>query len=332
MDAMIEAHSVSKAFGTTVALDGVDVTAEPGKVLALLGPNGAGKTTLVRVLTTLLVPDAGWAKVAGFDVVKQATQLRSMIGLAGQSAALDEVLTGRENLELVGRLYHLAKPLRRQRAQEVLELFGLADAGDRLVNTYSGGMRRRLDVGASLVARPPVLILDEPTTGLDPRSRIDLWEFIESMVRDGITVLLTTQYLEEADRLAHRIVVLDVGKVIAQGTSDELKDQLGGDRLEIRVEDPARFDEAEKIMASLDKESTPQSDRTQRRISVPTREGPLTLMTAVRRLGDAGIGLNDFSLHRPSLDDVFLSLTGRATGQDTDAPPPAPRGRRRRNP
>ena len=244
MDTVIEVSGVSKRFGQTVALAGVDLTAEPAKVLALLGPNGAGKTTLVRVLTTLLLPDTGWAKVAGYDVVKQARQLRSVIGLAGQSAAVDEVLTGRENLELVGSLYHLTKPVRRQRAQEVLELFGLADAGDRLVNTYSGGMRRRLDVGASLVARPPILILDEPTTGLDPRSRIDLWEFIEHLVRDGTTVLLTTQYLEEADRLADKIVVLDVGQVIAEGTSDELKDRLGGDRLEIRVESPARFEEA----------------------------------------------------------------------------------------
>jgi len=217
MDVMIEAQGIKKAFGKTLALTGVDLIAETGKVLALLGPNGAGKTTLVRVLATLLRPDAGWARVAGYDVIKEANALRSMIGLAGQFAAVDENLTGRENLELVGHLYHLTKPMRRQRAQEVLELFGLADAGNRLVKTYSGGMRRLLDVGASLVARPPVLLLDEPTTGLDPRSRIDLWQFIEGLVTDGTTVLLTTQYLDEADRLAQKIVVMDVGKIIAEG-------------------------------------------------------------------------------------------------------------------
>jgi ABC-2 type transport system ATP-binding protein len=331
LDTMIEAHGVSKRFGQTVALAEVDLTAEAGKVLALLGPNGAGKTTLVRVLTTLLRPDAGWAKVAGYDVVKQASLLRSVIGLAGQSAAVDEVLTGRENLELVGSLYHLTKAVRRQRAQEVLELFGLADAGDRLVNTYSGGMRRRLDVGASLVARPPVLILDEPTTGLDPRSRIDLWEFIESLVRDGTTVLLTTQYLEEADHLADKIVVLDVGKVIAEGSSDELKDRLGGDRLEIRVANRARFDEAVGLMAALDNGSAPQTDLAEGRISVPTRKGPLDLMTAARRFDEAGITLDDISLHRPSLDDVFLALTGHATADGADAAPPTTRRGRRRS-
>ena len=222
--------------------------------------------------------------------------------------------------------------MRRQRAQEVLELFGLSEAGDRLVNTYSGGMRRRLDVGASLVARPPVLILDEPTTGLDPRSRIDLWEFIETLVEDGTTVVLTTQYLEEADRLAHKIVVLDVGEVIAEGTADELKDRLGGDRLEIRVTNPAQFEEAVKIMAGLDEASPAKTDLGQRRISVPTREGALALMTMARRLDEAGIRLDDVSLHRPSLDDVFLAVTGHAAAEDADAPPPAARGRRRRTP
>ncbi len=329
MDTIIEASGVSKRFGQTIALAGVDLKAEEAKVLALLGPNGAGKTTLVRILTTLLLPDSGWAKVAGYDVVKQATQLRSVIGLAGQSAAVDEVLTGRENLELVGSLYHLTKPVRRQRAQEVLELFGLAGAGDRLVNTYSGGMRRRLDVGASLVARPPVLILDEPTTGLDPRSRIDLWGFIESLVRDGTTVLLTTQYLEEADRLADKIVVLDVGKVIAEGTADQLKDRLGGDRLEVRVANPARFEEAVRLMSDLDGGSTPQTDVTEFRISVPTREGPLALMAAARRFDEARIKLDDMSLRRPSLDDVFLAVTGHAAAAEDEATPPPKRGRRR---
>jgi ABC-2 type transport system ATP-binding protein len=329
-ETMVEGHGLRKAFGSTVALENVDVTLERSQVLALLGPNGAGKTTLVRILTTLLLPDAGWAKVAGYDVVKQATQLRSVIGLAGQAAAVDEVLTGRENLELVGQLYHLTKPVRRERAQQVLELFDLTDAADRPVKTYSGGMRRRLDVGASLVARPPVVLLDEPTTGLDPRSRIGLWEFIEDLVKSGITVLLTTQYLEEADRLADKIVVLDVGKVIAEGTADELKDRLGGDRLEIRIDDPARFDEAAGIMASLDEGHPPQTDRGQRRVSVPTREGALALMTAVRRLDQAGIKVVDLSLHRPSLDDVFLAMTGRAPAEDAQVGLPADGRRRRR--
>ena len=326
---MIEAGGVKKSFGSTVALAGVDLTAEAGKVIALLGPNGAGKTTLVRVLTTLLRPDAGWARVAGFDVVKDATNLRSCIGLAGQSAAVDEMLTGRENLELIGRLYHLDKPERRKRAQDVLELFGIADAGDRQVKTYSGGMRRRLDVGASLVGHPPVLILDEPTTGLDPRSRLDLWQFIEGLVDEGTTILLTTQYLEEADRLAHQIVVLDAGKVIADGTSDQLKDQLGGDMVAARVTDPAQFDAAVAIMAGL-VDAAPQTDAHQRRISIPTRAGAKTLMAAARLLDDAGVALDDLALHRPSLDDVFLALTGHAAEESADeAPPPSPRGRPR---
>ena len=327
---MIEAQGVRKAFGQTVALAGVDLIAETGKVLALLGPNGAGKTTLVRVLATLLKPDAGWARIAGYDVVKEANALRSVIGLAGQFAAVDENLTGRENLELVGHLYHLTKPVRRIRAQEVLELFDLAEAGNRLVKTYSGGMRRRLDVGASLVARPPVLILDEPTTGLDPRSRIDLWQFIEGLVTDGTTVLLTTQYLDEADRLAHKIVVMDVGKVIAEGTSSELKDRLGGDRLEIEVGKGSSFEQATEIMANLDPGTAPVVDVAQRRISVPTREGALTLMVAARRLDEAGIALEDISLHRPSLDDVFLAVTGHAATDVAGGPPVPSAGRRRR--
>lgn len=311
---MIETHGVSKAFGSTIALDRVNIAAEGGRVLALLGPNGAGKTTLVRVLTTLLLPDAGWAKVAGFDVVKDATRLRSCIGLAGQYAAVDETMTGRENLELVGRLYHLEKKVRRERAQHVLELFGLGEAGDRQVKTYSGGMRRRLDVGASLVGRPPVLILDEPTTGLDPRSRLDLWQFIEGLVADGTTILLTTQYLEEADRLAHQIVVLDVGRVIADGTSDQLKNQLGGDVVEARVSDGSQLKAAVSILAALD-EARPQVDESQRRVSVPTHTGAQTLITAARMLSEAGISLDDLALHRPSLDDVFLALTGHMAAE-----------------
>ena len=228
---MIEVEAVSKRFGKTQALATMDLIADQGRVLALLGPNGAGKTTLVRILTTLLRPDSGSARVAGYDVVSEAGRLRGAIGLAGQYAAVDELLTGRENLELVGLWYHLEKREYRRRAREVLERFGLSDAADRLVKTYSGGMRRRLDIGASLIARPPVLFLDEPTTGLDPRTRNQVWEFIEELVAAGTTVLLTTQMMEEAEHLAQRIVVIDQGRVIAQGTGEQLKHQLGGDTL-----------------------------------------------------------------------------------------------------
>jgi len=319
MEAMIETSGISKAFGPTRALDNVDLQVESGTVLALLGPNGAGKTTLVRVLATLLRPDSGWAKIAGYDVVRQASQLRSCIGLAGQFAAVDEVMTGRENLLLVGRLYHLSRSERRERAQQVLEIFGLAEAGDRPVKTYSGGMRRRLDVGASLVGKPPVLILDEPTTGLDPRSRQDLWQLIQSMVAGGTTILLTTQYLEEADHLAHKIVVLDEGRVIAEGTSDQLKDQLGGDRVEIRLSDRSQFESALTVMSGIVEEA-PQADPLQRRISIPTLAGADTLALAARRLSEAGITLDDLALRRPSLDEVFLSLTGKSTTEgETEA-------------
>lgn len=329
---MIETEGIKKRFGTTVALDGVDLTAEAGRVLGLLGPNGAGKTTLVRILATLLRPDAGWARVAGLDVVKDAASLRSRIGLAGQFAAVDELLTGRENLELVGRLYRLDKREAQRRARDVLELFGLSDAGDRLVKTYSGGMRRRLDVGASLVGRPPVLVLDEPTTGLDPRSRQYLWQFIEGLVSDGTTILLTTQYLEEADRLAHQVVVIDSGRIIANGTSDELKDQLGGDVIEVRVSDRERLGDAVSILAGLSADK-PKVDVLQRRVSIPTLSGAQTLMTAARLLDESKISLDDLALHRPSLDDVFLALTGHAAeepSEDEDNPRPTERRRRRR--
>jgi ABC-2 type transport system ATP-binding protein len=314
-DAMIHVEGVRKAFGTTEALAGVDLEAPQGRVLGLLGPNGAGKTTLVRILTTLLRPDAGRATVAGLDVVRDAEAIRSVIGLAGQYAAVDETLTGRENLELVGRLYHLGRAESRKRATEVLDRFSLTRAGDRQVKTYSGGMRRRLDLGASLVARPPVLILDEPTTGLDPRTRMELWQFIEDLVADGTTVLLTTQYLEEADRLAARIVVIDDGRVIAEGTSDDLKNRLGGDLLELRVADEADVDKALSLVGDIG-DGTPVVDREERRLSVPARGGAPTLVAAARRLDDAGIVLEDLALRRPSLDDVFLALTGRTTAVD----------------
>ena len=312
---MIEVEGVAKRFGSTEALAGVSLSVERGSVLALLGPNGAGKTTLVRVLTTLLRPDAGSARVAGFDVVADAARLRSVIGLAGQYAAVDELLTGRENLELVGLWYHLDRAEYRRRAREVLERFSLADVGERLVKPYSGGMRRRLDIGASLIARPPVLFLDEPTAGLDPRTRNDLWRFVEELVEAGTTVLLTTQYMEEAERLAHRIVVIDVGRVIAEGTSLELKDRLGGDTLEVRVRHAQDLERAAALVAQMVR-AQPRTDANEQRLSVPTKGGTALLIAAGRRLEEAGIELDDLGIHRPSLDDVFLTLTGSATGKD----------------
>ncbi len=306
---MIEVEAVAKRFGSTQALAGVDLVAEEGRVLALLGPNGAGKTTLVRILATLLKPDRGHARVAGFDVVADAGRLRSMIGLTGQFAAVDELLTGRENLELVGLFYHLSKAERRSQALDVLERFSLTDAADKLVKTYSGGMRRRLDVGASLIGRPRVLFLDEPTTGLDPRTRNDVWRFIEELVAAGTTVLLTTQYMEEAEHLAHRIVVIDAGMVVAQGTAAELKDQMGGDVLEARVASPGDLDRAAALIAELG-QGAPRTDPDQRRVSVPTKGATKVLIAAGQRLQEDGIVLEDLGIRHPSLDDVFLSLTG----------------------
>jgi ABC-2 type transport system ATP-binding protein len=324
---IIVVEGVTKSFGATRALNGVDLVAEPGRVLALLGPNGAGKTTLVRILSTLLKPDQGRATVAGFDVVADAARLRAVIGLAGQFAAVDELLTGRENLELVGRLYHLGGEQRRRRAQEVLERFGLTDAGDRLVKGYSGGMRRRLDVGASLVGHPTVLILDEPTTGLDPASRNDVWRYIQDLVDEGTTVLLTTQYLEEADRLSNRVVVVDEGRVIAEGTSDELKDQMGGDVLEARVALVQDLERAAEIIARFG-EGPVQVTTDQLRVSVPTRAGAQGLIGAGRMLDDSGIALEDLGIRRPSLDDVFLALTGHTADDSSDDEAPADRNRR----
>jgi ABC-2 type transport system ATP-binding protein len=314
---MIEVEAVVKRFGSTVALAGIDLTAAQGRVLALLGPNGAGKTTLVRILTTLLKPDAGRARVADYDVVADAVPLRSVIGLAGQYAAVDELLTGRENLELVGLWYHLDKREYRRRAQEVLERFRLTDAGDKLVKTYSGGMRRRLDIGASLIARPPVLFLDEPTTGLDPRTRNDVWQFIEELVDAGTTVLLTTQYMEEAERLADQIVVIDAGAVIADGTAEQLKHRMGGDLLEARVQESADIDRAAALLAEV-ADSAPRIDADQQRVSVPTKGGTALLIAAGRRFEDEEIALADLGIRRPSLDDVFLSLTGAAATRDGD--------------
>jgi ABC-2 type transport system ATP-binding protein len=315
-DPVIEAQGVVKRFGATQALAGVDLVAEAGTVLGLLAPNGSGKTTMVRVLTTLIEPDAGRARVAGYDVVRDASRLRSRIGLAGQYAAVDELLTGRENLELVGLWYHLPKRERRNRAQDILDRFGLTDAGDRMVKTYSGGMRRRLDIGASLIARPPVLFLDEPTTGLDPRTRNDLWQFVEELVAAGTTVLLTTQYMEEAERLADRIAVLDHGRVIARGSADDLKDQVGGSTLEVRVTRAEDLSRAAALVASLDR-GKPRVDPDRLLVSLPAHGGTMLLIAAGRLLEDAAVPLDDLGIRRPSLDDVFLTLTG-STGLSSD--------------
>jgi ABC-2 type transport system ATP-binding protein len=307
-DPMIEASDVAKRFGKTQALSGVSLQVKEGTVLGLLGPNGAGKTTMIRVLTTLLRPDAGRARVAGFDVVADGQRVRSVIGLAGQYAAVDELLTGRQNLELVGLWYHLPKREYRARAQETLERLSLTEAADRQVRTYSGGMRRRLDIGACLIANSPVLFLDEPTTDLDPRTRNDLWQFVRDLVNSGTTVLLTTQYMEEAEHLANRIVVIDKGKQVAEGTADELKTKTGGATLEARVADPRDAERAAALLATVTR-AQPRSDPGARLVSVPAGDDIGLMLEAGRRLQEAGIALDDFGIRRPTLDEVFLSLT-----------------------
>lgn len=306
----IEATGLRKRYGDVHALRGIDLAVETGSVFGLLGPNGAGKTTAVRIFTTLLAPDEGSAQVAGHDVLREGAQVRAAIGLAGQYAAVDENLTGFENLEMVGRLYHLPRKVARERARELLGQFDLEEAGDRVVGTYSGGMRRRLDLGAALVIRPPVLFLDEPTTGLDPRSRLSLWESIETLVGEGTTVLLTTQYLDEADRLSGRLAVIDHGLVIAEGTPDELKARVGGDRLEVHLEHPAQVGAAVEALCALSHERPWIEDGTVR-VAIAERRGMIA--EVVRRLDEAGIVVDDVALARPTLDDVFLQLTGRAT-------------------
>ena len=327
-DLMIEARDLAKRYGSTQALAGIDLQASAGSILGLLGPNGAGKTTAVRILTTLATPDSGWARVAGHDVVREAAAVRRSIGLAGQSAAIQEELTGRENLEIVGRLYHLGKPRARSRATELLEQFGLLDAADRAAKNYSGGMQRRLDLAASLVGQPKVLFLDEPTTGLDPRSRLGMWDIIRSLVADGTTLLLTTQYLDEADELANEIVVIDHGLVIAAGTSEELKGRVGGDVIEFTVPDRSRLGDAVAAIAPVG-EGEPHVDKETGVVGVGVGgRGSDALIAAVRGLDSAGVEIHGLALRRPSLDDVFLALTGHAA--EEESPPDGRRRGRRR--
>ena len=311
----IEVRGLTKSYGKVRALCGVDLDVVPGSILGLLGPNGAGKTTMVRILTTLLKPDGGSARVAGLDVVRDAARLREQIGLAGQYAAVDENLTGLENLRMVGRLYGMGRPQARERGRELLERFELTDAADRPVKTYSGGMRRRLDLAAALVAKPPILFLDEPTTGLDPRSRLSLWEVLEQLVSGGTTVLLTTQYLDEADRLADRIAVIDHGTLIAEGTPDQLKDRVGGERLEVLLDDAGDGAEAASVLEVMSDERPSIDGRT---VCITVRERSGAIVRAVRLLSEAGIEMEDLSVRRPTLDDVFLTLTGHVAEEPPD--------------
>jgi ABC-2 type transport system ATP-binding protein len=331
VDAAILVERLEKRFGTVQALVGVDFAVEPGTILGLLGPNGAGKTTAVRILTTLLRPDAGRAEVLGYDVVRDAKPLRRVIGLAGQSAAVDENLTGLENLEMVGRLYRVPRAEAIRRAQTVLERFELTDAAHRTAKTYSGGMRRRLDLGASLVGRPQVLFLDEPTTGLDPRSRLEMWDIIRELVSEGTTLLLTTQYLDEADRLADQIAVIDNGRVIAEGTSDDLKLRIGGEVLSVRVADRSKVGAAAGAVLGL-AAGAGNVDNNTGELTLPVgSNGPGILTEAVRRLDEEKIELADIGLRRPSLDDVFMSLTGHTAEQSSAAADETQeRGRRKR--
>src|SRR5919106_1646858 len=314
---------VFKHFGATVALAGVDLDVPEGAVFGLLGPNGAGKTTLVRILATLLVPDGGRAEVLGHDVAREPAEVRELLGLTGQFAAVDEILTGRENLEMFGRLFKLSRQEASRRTDELLERFDLADAADRPARTYSGGMRRRLDLASSLLTQPRILFLDEPTTGLDPRSRNQIWAIVRELRREGTTLLLTTQYLEEADQLADRIAVIDHGRVIAEGTGNELKDRVGGQILEVELADAAERDRARAVLTEIGC-GEPQPEERPDRLTLPApRDGLELLEDAAAELRRAEIGVSDLGLRRPTLDDVFLQLTGAPPSEDGGAPPEA---------
>ena len=325
----VEAVDLVKTYdkGKVRALDGLNLDVNEGTVLGVLGPNGAGKTTTVRILTTLLTPDSGSATVAGIDVIKDPGKVREVIGLSGQYAAVDETLTGWDNLVMFGRLYHLSASAAKKRAEELLEQFSLTDAAKRSIRTYSGGMRRRLDLAASLIVKPKILFLDEPTTGLDPRGRQEMWGVIQTLVRGGTTLLLTTQYLEEADQLADEIAVIDQGKVIARGTSDQLKRQVGGERLEIIAEakDLAKVTEIVAAISSV----KPMVDENLRQVSAPVTTSSRALIDAARALDEAGIHPLDIGLKRPSLDDVFISLTGHIAEEKKEEEAPA-RGRKKK--
>ncbi len=307
----IVVKGLRKSFKQLTVLDDVNFVIKKGTVLALLGPNGAGKTTTIRILSTLLLPDSGQALINGFDVVKEANKVRSLIGLTGQYAALDEYLTGKENLHMIGRLYRLSYPDINRRSQELLELFDLVESSGRTVKTYSGGMHRRLDLAVSLIASPPIIFLDEPTTGLDPRSRLIMWDIIEQLVSTGTTILLTTQDMDEADHLEDRIVVINGGKIIAEGTSDELKQRVGSERLEITVAKESNFEKAKKVV----EEDSLHSDSKMRTLSLVTKGGMHQLKQVLSRLDEAGIDVENVSFRSPTLDDVFLTLTGHTTEQ-----------------
>ncbi|MFJ9372246.1 ATP-binding cassette domain-containing protein [Streptomyces sp. NPDC101455] len=317
MPGAIYAEGLVKTFGDVKALDGVDLDVPEGTVLGLLGPNGAGKTTAVRCLTTLLRPDSGKLVVAGLDVLKQPNEVRRSIGLSGQFAAVDEYLTGRENLQMVGQLYQMKAKAAKARADQLLDQFNLADAADRTAKTYSGGMRRRLDLAAALVVSPPVMFMDEPTTGLDPRNRQMLWEVIKRLVSGGTTLLLTTQYLEEADHLAHDIAVVDHGRVIARGTSDQLKARTGGERVEVVVHERDHIQIASEVLLGFGKGDTTVEEHT-RKLTVPVTGGAKLLAEVIRELDSRGIEIDDIGLRRPTLDDVFLSLTGHLAEEKTE--------------